>query len=153
MLKNINILLIAFYLLTLSVPVYAGGLNPGSSHFTFNHNAFYRHKSRHTNQSYAKHKLKSHIKLHHKTKNKNKIIFPYHVYYPHYASYGIEEDNYVQIYVINDKKDEQIESSVNKDKTFSPPRIVNLEDVAPNKTKNVILIHGTQVIETKISSD
>jgi hypothetical protein len=59
----------------------------------------------------------------------------------------------LQIYIINDKKEEQIESHVNQDKSFSPPRIVNLEDVAPNKTKNVILIYGTKVIETKISSD
>ena len=83
----------------------------------------------------------------------NKIKFPY------YALYGIgnqEKEKNVEINIINivdDKKDEQIESTVNKKKSFSSPRIVNLEDVAPNKTKNVILIYGTKIIETKISSD
>jgi hypothetical protein len=161
MLKNINLLLIAFYLLTFSVPVFAGGFNSGSSHFTVNHNAFYRHKSRHTNQSYAKHKLKSHRKWHHKRKSTNKIKFPY------YALYGRNNlEKEVEINIINitdDNKDEQIESDVDKDKSFSPPHIVNLEDIAPQKStkslkastkqENVILIYGTKVIEKTIPSD
>ena len=153
MLKNINILLIAFYLLTLPVQVFAGGFYSGSNHLAVKHNAFSRHKSKHSSPSFAKPNLKFHRKWHHKTKYMNKIKFPY------YALYGIgnqEKEMNVEINIINivdDKKDEQIESTVNKKKSFSSPRIVNLEDVAPNKTKNVILIYGTKIIETKISSD
>lgn len=163
MLKNINILLIAFYLLTLSASVYAGGFHTGSSHFAVKHNAFSRHKSKYTSQSFAKHRLKFDRKWHHKAKNKNKIIFPHYAYYPHYASYGIKEDNYVEINIINDKKGEQIEPTVNKDKSFTPPRIVNWEDIeaqkpteslkSSNEPENVILIYGTKVIEKTISSD
>lgn len=163
MLKKINILLIAFYLLILSIPVFAGGFNPVSNHYTNEDLAFIRHKSKHRNQSSFNHKLKFHKKWHHKTKGANKIIFPYYVYFPHYASYGMEKENNVEITIINDKKDEQIESSVNKEKTFSPPLIVELEDIAPQKSvkdlkkskkqENVILIYGTEIIETKISLD
>jgi predicted membrane protein len=39
------------------------------------------------------------------------------------------------------------------DLTFPPPRIVNLEDVTPNKSENVILIRGTKMIEQTVSSD
>ena len=88
-----------------------------------------------------------------KKKFTNKIYFPYYVYDPYYESYGKEKDSYTEINIINYKKDEQTEPTVHKDKTFSPPRIVNLEDVAPNNTENVILIYGTKVIETTISSD
>lgn len=151
--KKINILLIIFYITILSAPVYAGGLHSGSSHFAVKYNAFSHHKSKHTSKSFAKQKLKFHKTWHHKTRGTNKIIFPYYVYYPHYASYGIKNDKNVEINIINDKKDEQIESTVNKDKSFSPPRVVNWEDVAPNNTENVILIYGTKVIETTISSD
>ena len=151
MLKKINILLISFYLLTFSVPVYAGGFHTGSSHFAVKHNAFYRHKSIHTSQSFSKNKLRSHRKWHHKSKRRNNIIFPY------YALYGrnnFEKEVEINIInVVNDKKDEQIESTVNQDKSFSPPRIVNLEDVAPKKSENVILIHGTKVIEQNLSSE
>ena len=159
MLKKFNILLVAFYLLTLSAPVCAGGFKAGSSHFTVNHNTFYRHKSRDTNQSFAKHNMKFHRKLHHKIKGKNKIRFPYHIYYPHYALYerhSTEKQKGVEINIINvlnDKKIEQIESTIDQDRSYSPPRIMNLGDIAPNRTKNVIVIYGTRVIETKISSD
>jgi hypothetical protein len=147
MLKNFIILLIVFYFLTISATVFAGGFYTGSRNFAFKHNEFSRHKSKHTSRSFAKHKLKLHRKWGHKTKFTNKIYFPY------YESYGREEDSYTEINIISDKKDEQTEPTVHKDKTFSPPRIVNLEDVAPNKTENVILIYGTKVIETRISSD
>jgi len=163
MLKNINIFLIAFYLLILSFPVFAGSLNSGLNHYINEDHTFIRQKSKHTNQSFSKHKLKFHRKWHHKTRGTNKIIFPYYVYFPHYALNGIEEQKNVYITIINDKKDEQIESSVNKGKTFSPPLIVDLEDVAPQKSakdlkkskkqENVILIYGTEIIETKISLD
>lgn len=93
----------------------------------------------------------------------NKVILPYYVYSPHYASYGIEEEKNTEIYIVNDKKDEQAEATVNQDKPISPPHIVNLEDIEPtksskkikasNKQENVILIHGTKEIETKILSD
>ena len=152
-----------FYLLTLSVPIFAGGLNLGLNHRAIRHNSFSHHKTKHTSQSYAIHKQRFHRKWNHKTKSLNKSIFPYYVYSPHYASYGMEEDNNVEIIIVNDKKDEQVESTVNQDKLFSPPHIVNLEDIehtkstekikASNKQENVILIHGTKVIETKISSD
>ena len=167
MLKNINLLLIAFYLLTFSVPVFAGGLNYGSSHFAGKHNAFYRHKPRHTKQSFSKHKLRSHRKWHHKRKRTNKIKFPYYIYYPYYALYGrnnLEKEVEINIInIANDKKDEQIESAVDQDKSYLPPRIVNLEDIAPQKStkslkastkqENVILIYGTKVIEKTIPSD
>lgn len=153
MLKNFIILLIVFYFLTISATVFAGGFYTGSRNFAFKHNEFSRHKSKHTSRSFAKHKLKLHRKWGHKTKFTNKIYFPYYVYDPYYESYGKEKDSYTEINIINDKKDEQTEPTVHKDKTFSPPRIVNLEDVAPNNTENVILIYGTKVIETTISSD
>jgi len=156
MLKNINILIMAFYLIILSAPVYAGGFYTGSRNFAVKHNAFSRHKSKHTrhvDRSFSKHELKSHEKRHHKTKGKNKLYFPYYVYDPYYASYGKEEDSYVAINIINDNKDEKTEPTDHKDKTFSPPRIVNLEDVAPNKSENVILIRGTKVIEQTVSSE
>jgi len=163
MLKKINILLIAFYLLILSIPVFAGGFNSVSNYYTNEDFAFIRHKSKHRNQSFFNHKLKFHKKWHHKTKGANKIIFPYYVYFPHYDSYGMEKENKLEITIINDKKDEQIESSVNKEKTFSPPLIVELDDIAPQKSvkglkkskkqENVILIYGTEIIETKISLD
>jgi len=163
MLKNFIILLMVFYILTLSATVFAGGFYTGSRNFAFKHNTFARYNSKYMTQSFAKHKLKFHRKWDHKTKFTNKIYFPYYVYYPYHASYGKEEGNYAEINIINDKKDEQIESNVHKDKTFSPPRIVNLEDVAPqkpaerskssNKSENVILIYGTKVIEQTVSSD
>lgn len=63
----------------------------------------------------------------------------------------------MEISIINDKKGEQIEPTVNKDKSFTPPRIVNWEDIeaqkpteslkSSNKPENVILIYGTKVIE------
>jgi hypothetical protein len=152
MLKNFTILLIVFYILTYSAMVFAGGFYTGSRNFAFKHNTFSRYNSKHTNRSFAKHKLNFHKKWHHKTKCTNKIYFPYYVYGPYHASYG-REDSYTEINIINDKKDEQTEPTVHKDKTFSPPRIVNLEDVTPNKSENVILIRGTKVVETKISSD
>ena len=153
MLKNFIILLVVFYILTLSATVFAGVFYIGSRNFAFKHNTFSRYNSKYTNRSFAKHKLEFHKKWHHKTKCTNKIYFPYYVYEPYYASNGREEDSYAEINIINDKKDEQTEPTVHKDKAFSPPRIVNLEDVAPNDTENVILIYGTKVIETTISSD
>lgn len=163
MLKNNNILLIAYCIFTLSIPVYAGSLNFGSSHSAVKYNSFSHHKTKHTSQSYAKHRQRFHRKWHHKTKSTNKSIFPYYVYSPPYASYGIEEKKNTDIYIVNDKKDEQIESTVNQDKPFSPPHIVNLGDSAlpkvtnrlktSNKQENVILIYGTKAIETIISSD
>jgi hypothetical protein len=153
MLKNFIILLIAFYILTFSAKVFAGGFYTGSRNFAFKPNMFYRYNSKYTNQSFAKHKPKFNRRWHHKTKCTNKIYFPYYVYDPYYTSFGKEEDSYVEINIINNKKDKKTEPSVHKDRTFSPPRIVNLEDLAPNKSENVILIHGTKVVETKISSD
>jgi len=168
MIKNINLLLIAFYLLTLPSPVLASGLNFGSNNRAIKHNTFSHHKSKYSSKSYGKHKLKFRRKWHHNTKNTNKIKFPYYIYYPHYFLYGrnnLEEEEKVEvnINIINDKKDEQIESTVNQNKSFSPPHIVNLEDIVPKKTtknlktsnkqKNVILIYGTKIIETKISSE
>lgn len=153
MLKNFIILLIVFYILTLSATVFAGGFYTGSRNFAFKPNTFSRYNSKYTNQLFGKHKLKFNRRWNHKTKCTNKICSLYYVYDPYYASYGKEEYSYVEINIINDKKDEQTEPTVHKEKTFSPPRIVNLEDVAPNKSENVILIHGTKVVETKISSD
>ena len=163
MLKKINILLIAFCLSTLPVQVFAGGFYTGLRNFAFKHNEFSRHKSKHSSPSLTKHKLKFHRKWRHKTKFTNKIYFPYYVYDPYYKSYGKEEYSYTEINIINDIKDEHTEPTVHKDKTFSPPRIVNLEDVAPqksterskssNKSENVILIYGTKVIEQTVSSD
>ena len=168
MIKNINILLIAFYLLALPNQIFAGGFNSSSNHHDSKQNAFIRHNSKYTNKAYKKHKLKFHRKLNHKTKYPNKFKFPNYIYYPHYDLYGknnlAEEENVdVNINIINDKKDDQIESNVDKGKSFLPPHIVNLEDIIPqkstkdlktsNKQENVILIHGTKVIETKISSD
>jgi hypothetical protein len=164
MLKKINILLISFYIfILLPVQVFAGGFYFGSNHLAVKHKAFSRHKSKHSSPSFTKHNLKFHRKWHHKTKCSNKIYFPYYDYDPYYASYGKEKESYVEINIINDKKDEQTEPTVHKDKTFSPPRIINLEDVASNKSterskssnksENVILIYGTKVVETKISSD
>lgn len=160
---NIN-LLIAICLLAFPVPVFAGGLNFDSNHFAVKHNNFSRHKSMHTNKSFAKHKLKFNRNWHYKTKHKNKTKFPYFVYYPHQASHGIEREKNVQIdiNVIDNNKEEKIKSTVDQYKSFSPPHIVNLEDVEPqkssknlkrNKPKNVILIYGTKVIEKKITSD
>ena len=168
MIKNINILLIAFYLLTLPTNIFAGGFNSSLNRNANKQNAFIRHNSKYTNKSYEKHETNSHRKWNHKTKNPNKYKLPNYIYYPHYDLYGRdnleEEENVdVNINIINDKKDEQIESTVDRDKSFSPPHIVNLEDINPqkstknsktsNKQENVILIHGTKVIETKISSD
>ena len=163
MLKNFIILLIVFYILTLSATVFAGDFYTGSRNFAFKHNTFSRYNSKYTNQSFTKHKLNFNRRWHHKATCTNKIYFPYYVYDPYYASYGKEEDSYLEINIINDKKDEQTESTVHKDKTFSPPRIVNLEDVAPqkstetlrssNKPENVILIYGTKMIEQTVSSD
>jgi hypothetical protein len=152
MLKNFIILLIVFYILTFSATVFAGGFYTGSRNFAFKHNTFSRYNSKYTNRPFAKHKPKFNRRWNNKTKCTNKICFPYYVYSPYYGSYG-REDSYVEIKIINDKKDEKTEPTVHKDKAFSPPRIVNLEDVAPNKSENVILIHGTKVVETKISSD
>ena len=168
MIKNINLILIAFYILTLPAPVFASGLNFSSNHFAIKHNAFSRYKSKYSTKSYGKHKLKFRRKWYHKTKSANKIKFPYYIYYPHWALYGRnnlekEEKVEVNINIVNDKEDEQIESTVNQDKSFSPPHVVNLEDIVPqkstknlktsNKKKNVTLIYGIKVIETKISSD
>ncbi len=168
MLENINLLLIAFYLLALPTQVFGGSLNSGSNHHAIKHNSFSRNTSKYLGKSYTKHKMKFHRKWRHKTKNPNKFKFPNHIYYPHYALYGRnnlekEENVEVNINIINDKKDEQIESAVDQNKSFSPPHIVNLEDIVPqkslkhlkasNKSKKVILIYGTKVIETKISSD
>lgn len=160
MLKIIN-LLIAFCLLALPASVFAGGLNSGSNHFAVNNNAFSRHKSKHTNQSFSNHKLKFHKKWHHKTKSRNKFIFPYYALHGRNNSEKQVEINIINI--ANDNKDEQIESTAKKDKSFSGPRIVNLEDITPqkstkslktsNKPENVILIYGTKVIEKTISSD
>jgi len=163
MLKNFIILLIVFYFLTFSATVFAGGFYTGSRNFAFKHNTFSRYNSRYTNQSFAKHKLKFNRRWYHKIKGSNLIMFPYYVYDPHYTSYGIEKDSYVKINIINDKKDEQIESTIHKDKFFSPPRIVNLEDISSqkstqsskpsNKSENVVLIYGTKVIEKTVSSE
>jgi hypothetical protein len=153
MLKNFIIVLIVFYILTLSATVFAGGFYAGSRSFSFKHNTFSLYNSKYTNQSFAKHKPKFNRRWHHRTKCTNKTYFPYYVYDPYYSSNGKEKDSYMEIYIINDKKDEKTEPTVHKDKTFSPPRIVNLEDVAPNKSENVILIHGTKVVEVTVSSD
>ena len=138
MIKNINILLIAFYLLTLPSQIFAGGFNAGSNHHAIKHNAFNRHSSKYTNKSYEKHKLNFRRKWNHKTKHPNKFKFPNYIYYPHYDLHGrnnLEEEENVEenINIINDKKDEQTESPVDQDKSFSPPHIVNLEDIDPQK--------------------
>ena len=108
MVKNIIILFIAFYFITLQVPVYASGWNFRSGHFAVKHNEFSRHKSNHTSRSFVKHKLKFHRKWDHKTKGTNRIALPYYIYYPHYASYGTEEEQYVQITVIYEKNQSNI---------------------------------------------
>ena len=140
MLKNINLFLIAFYLLTLPTQIFAGGFNSGSNHHVNKHNAFIRQNSKNANKPYEKHKLNFHRKWSHKTKNSNKFKFPNYIYYPHYDLYGrnnLEEEENVEINIniINDKKDEQIESNVDQNKSFSPPHIVNLEDIIPKKSK------------------
>jgi hypothetical protein len=152
----------------LPTPVFASGLNFSSNHFAIKHNAFSHHKSKYSTNSYGKQKLRFYRKWNHKTKSTKKIKFPHYIYYPHWSLYGrnsLEEKERVElnINIINDKKDEQIESTVNQNKSFSPPHIVNLEDIVPpkntknlktsNKQKNVILIYGTKIIETKISSE
>ena len=157
MIKNILILFTAFYFITLQVPAFASGWNSGSGHFAVKHSEFSRHKSKHTSRSFAKHKLRFHRKWDLKTKGKNRITLPYYIYYPHYASYGIEEGKYLQITIIDDNKKEPIEPTVDKDKSYSPPRIVNWEDIALQKSsekkENVVLIYGTKMIEATISSD
>lgn len=163
MFKNIIILFIAFYFITLQVPVFASGWNSGSGHVAVKHYEFSRHKSNHSSRSFVTHKLNFHRKWDHKTKGTNRITLPYYIYYPHYASYGIEEGKYFQITIIYDNKKEQIEPKVDKDKSYSPPRIVNWEDIALQKStegqkssekkENVILIYGTKMIEATISSD
>ena len=102
--------MIAFCLFALSIPVYAGGLNFGSSHSVVKYDSFSHLKTKHTSQSYAKNRQRFHRKWNNKTKSTNKSIFPY------YASYGIEEEKNTEIYNVNDKKDEQVESTVNQDK-------------------------------------
>jgi hypothetical protein len=163
MVKNIIILFIAFYFITLQVPVFASGWNLSSGHFAVKHYGFSRHKSNHTSRSFVKHKLKFHRKWALKTKGTNRITLPYYIYYPPHASYGIEEVTYLQITVIDDNKKEQIEPTVDINKSYSPPRIVNWEDIALQKStegqkssekkENVILIYGTKMIEATISSD
>lgn len=168
MIKNINLLLIAFYLLTLPVTVFASGLNLSSNHGAINHNAFSHHKSKYSTNSYEKQKLRFHRKWNHNTKSAKKIKFPYYIYYSHWSLFrrnNLEKEKNVElnINIINDKKDEQIEPTVNEARSFSPPHIMNFEDIAPkkstknlktsNKQKNVILIYGTKIIETEISSD
>ena len=163
MIKNIIILFTAFYFITLQVPVFASSWNFRSGHFAVKHNEFSRHKSNHTSRSFVKHKLKLHRKWDHKTKGTNRIALPYYIYYPHYASYGIEEEKYVQITIVDDNKKEQIEPSVDKKKSYSPPRIVNWDDISlqkstesqksSDKKESVILIYGTKMIEATISSD
>jgi hypothetical protein len=163
MVKNIIILFITFYFITLPVSVFASGWNLSSGHFAVKHNDFSRHKSKHTSRSFAKHKLRFHRKWDLKTKGKNRITLPYYIYYPHYASYETEEEKYLQITIIDDNKKKPIEPTVDKDKSYSPPRIVNWEDIALQKStegqkssekkENVILIYGTKMIEATISSD
>ena len=163
MVKNIIILFTAFYFITLQVPVFASGWNFRSGHFAVKHNEFSRHKSNHTSRSFVKHKLKFHRKWALKTKCTNRITLPYYIYYPPYASYGTEEEQYVQITVIDDNKNEQIEPAVDKNKSYLPPRIVNWEDISPQKSnegqksskkkENVILIYGIKMIEVTIPSD
>jgi hypothetical protein len=163
MVKNIIILFIAFYFITLQVPVFASGWNSSSGHFAVQHNEFSRHISNHSSRSFVKHKLKFHRKWALITKGTNRITLPYYIYYPPYASYGKEEEKYLQITIIDDNKKEQIEPTVDKDKSYSPPRIVNWEDIALQKStegqkssekkENVILIYGTKMIEATISSD
>ena len=170
MFKNIHILLIAFCLLALPDPIFAGGFHSGPNHFDISNNAFSRHKSNHTRyigRSFSKHKLKSHEKWHQKIKGVSKIKFPYYVY-PSYFSNGSDnlkddENVVVNINIIDNNKEEKIKSSVIQKKSFSPPHVVNLEDIAPqkstkniktsNKPENVILIHGTDVIQRKMSLD
>ena len=163
MVKNIIILFIAFYFITMQVPVFASGWNFRSGHLAVKHSEFFHYKSKHRSRSFAKHKLKFHRKWDHKTKGMNRITLPYYIYYPPYASYGTEEEQYVQITVIDDNKNEQIEPTVDKDKSYSPPRIVNWKDISlqksnevqksSEKNENVILIYGTKMIEVTIPSD
>ena len=163
MFKNIHILLTAFCLLAFPVPIFAGGFHSGPNHFGMSNHAFSRHKSNHTRytgRSFSKYKLTSHEKWHHKIKGVNKIKFPYYVY-PNYYSNGSDnlkddENVLVNINITDRNKEEKIESSVIQKTSFSPPHVVSLEDIAPqksteniktsNKPEYVILIHGTDVI-------
>ena len=163
MVKNILILFIAFYFITLQVPVFASGWDSGSGHFAVKHYEFSRHKSNHTSPSFVKHKLKFHRKWALKTKGTNRITLPYYIYYPPYASNETEEEKYLQITILDDNKKEPIEPTVDKEKSYSPPHIVNWEDIVPQKStegqkssekkENVILIYGTKMIDATISSD